>query len=492
MSFLTLEFAVFFLCAAAIYYLLPAKIKNYWLLAVSAVFYWTWSPVFLAVLAGIGLLTFLMGLGLEKHRDDTVGKRRLLLVCGLCLSLILLVIIKYGDFALRLSQRAASLIGWNFGIPGIRIAQPLGISFFSLQAAGYLIDVYRGKRKAARNPAEYLLFLMFFPTIVSGPVERSTNLLEQIERKDVHLDTFRIRHGLLTVLYGAFLKMIIADRLNLFVNGVFDNYQSCGGSVTALAVVAFGLQLYCDFRGISAIAVGMGEVLGFSLIDNFRTPYLSRSSGEFWRNWHVSLSSWFRDYLYIPLGGNRKGKARKYLNTLIVFTVSGLWHGAGTHYVFWGLLNGLYIVIGELFKPIRVKITKLCGIDPQNAGNRFLQTVFTFLLINLAWLFFRAPSLTIALDMLKTVFTKPDFWELWTQFGGVGLSVPDAGVLFVSMVILLAVSLSEKRGTDWRTKLLGQGFAFRLIIYTLCVMAVLIFGVYGPGFNAASFIYADF
>lgn len=494
MSYQSAEFMLFFLIVATLFYILPGRIKKYWLLIASWGFYLTFTLSFSFYLLGITLFSWVMGLWIQRVRTASTAQRRLVLAFGIVGTFAVLAVIKYGNFVL--TNLGVVLTGLNVdcNMPVLDIVQPLGLSFFSFQAVGYLMDVYRGKRDAQRNPVNYALFLSFFPIIMSGPIERSTNLLRQIdEMETIRLDTTKVRHGLLTMLYGCFLKMVIADRLNILVGTVFKDYAQYGGCVIAVAVVAFGIQLYCDFAGISTIALGAGEVLGFSLIDNFNFPYFSQSIGEFWRRWHISLSSWFRDYLYIPLGGNRKGNLRKHLNTMIVFLVSGIWHGSGWHFIAWGALNGGYLVLGSVLKPVRKKITTLCHINPDNAGNRFFKIAFTFGIVNFAWLFFRAASLSEAYQMLKRSFTQLNPWELVNgTLLKLGLDSAEWGVLVAALLILLVVSIFGYRGVDWRSKLMEQGFAFRCVIYVLCVAALILFGMYGPSFNAASFIYVDF
>ena len=402
-----------------------------------------------------------------------------------------LVVVKYGGFVTDNLNAVFGMLPFAAAISMPKILQPVGLSFFTFAAAGYLVDVYRGKRTAERDVVSFSVFLSFFSTIMSGPIERSTNFLRQIDEcHEYPLNTYNIRHGLLTMLYGYFLKTVLADRLSGFVASVFDGYESLGGVVILLSVLAFGIQLYCDFAGISSIALGAGEVLGFSLIQNFETPYFSLSVSEFWRRWHISLSSWFRDYLYIPLGGNRKGRLRKYVNIMVVFLVSGVWHGAGWHYIIWGGLNGAYQVVGDLLKPARKRLADILHI---NADNRFLRGAITFFLVNFTWLFFRAPSLTTALLMIRRGFSNLWMWQL---FDGtlleLGLDFPDILVLALSLIVMVAASISQYKQKDWKKSLMEQGFAFRALIYITCILAVLIFGIYGSAYNASSFIHVDF
>ncbi len=494
MQFQSMIFLIFFFVLCIVYYAVPGKLKKYWLLLVSWVFYLSLSFEFPFYLLAVTLFSYVMGIAIERMSHNSHRKRNLFLAFALVGTFSALAVIKYGGFFTENAARFLEILQVDPPFSKLQLVQPIGLSFFSFQAAGYLIDVYRGKRTAEKNIISYALFLSFFPIIMSGPIERSTNFLAQIdESAKIRIDTNKIRHGLLEMLYGYFLKIMVADRLNIFVNTVFSDHQAYGGVVLTLAVIAFGIQLYCDFAGISTIALGAGEVLGFSLIRNFETPYFSLSVGEFWRRWHISLSTWFRDYLYIPLGGNRKGVARKYLNLMIVFLVSGLWHGAGWSFIVWGGLHGLYQIIGGLLKPVRLKIISAFHIDPDLPGNRFLKMAFNFALINFAWLFFRAESLT---QSLQIIWQSVSMWNPWELFDGtlltLGLDWPDMMVLLLSLIILLIMSVCQYKNIDWKTNLMNQGFVFRAIVYVACITALVVFGIYGSSYSASSFIYVDF
>ena len=494
MQFQSFFFLLFFFLTCIIYYVIPGRVRRYWLLAVSWMFYLSLSPTYLPYLIGLILVAYLSGIVLERCSACPQTKRKWLLAGLLVVVFSALAIVKYGNFVVNNLNLILQRLPFAAAISMPKLIQPVGLSFFTFAAAGYLVDVYRGKRSAEKNIVSFAVFLSFFPTIMSGPIERSTNFLRQLDEcPNFVLNTDHVRHGLLTMLYGYFLKTMIADRLSGFVAAVFDGYQSLGGAVILLGVLAFGIQLYCDFAGISSIAQGAGEVMGFSLIQNFETPYFSMSVAEFWRRWHISLSSWFRDYLYIPLGGNRKGRLRKYINLMIVFLVSGVWHGAGWNYIAWGGLNGAYQVAGDLLKPMRQRITALLHIDVNNAGNRFLRMTFTFLLINFSWLFFRAPSFTVALQMLCHGGTNLKIWQLFDgTLLNLSLDFPDIIVLLLSLVAMVCASVSQYKQRDWKKSLMEQGFAFRAVVYIVCILVVLVFGIYGSAYSASSFIYVDF
>lgn len=249
-------------------------------------------------------------------------------------------------------------------LPSVDILLPVGISFYTFQALGYTIDVYRGDTCAEKNFFQYALFVSFFPQLVAGPIERSSHLLQQLATPH-KFNSEEAKSGLLLMLWGFFLKIVLADRIAIFVDWVYGDYHTFGGWYLIVATALFAIQIYCDFAGYSIIAMGAAQILGIRLMENFQSPYLAVSVADFWRRWHISLTSWFRDYLYIPLGGSRCSKWRKYMNKMIVFLVSGLWHGAKISFVVWGGLNGLYQIIGEILQPLRDKLVKLFLLKPQ-------------------------------------------------------------------------------------------------------------------------------
>lgn len=273
------------------------------------------------------------------------------------------------------------------------ILLPVGISFYLFMSMGYVVDVYRGTIPAEKNLIPYALFVSFFLTILSGPIERAGNMLVQFKTdflKNIMFDAVRIRDGFVRMLWGYFMKLVLADRIAILVDQVYASPEKYGGAIVAAASILYTLQIYCDFAGYSNIAIGVAQTLGIKVMDNFRSPYLADSISDFWRRWHISLSSWFRDYVYIPLGGNRKGKIRKYLNIMIVFLLSGLWHGAGWTFVLWGGLHGLYQVVGALLKPVKKKLTALLGVENNSISIRLVKIGATFFLVNSAWILFRA------------------------------------------------------------------------------------------------------
>ncbi len=476
MSFLSPQFFCFFPAVALVYFLLPQRFRNLWLLLASWFFYLCAKPVYLLFLLFAILASYLFGLVLERRRS-----RGALAVCLLIL-FSLLFIFKYLNFALSLVARGPTAVGLSWSAPALELLLPAGISFYLFEAAGYVIDVYRGRVKAERDFLLYALFLSFFPQLLSGPIARAGELLPQF-RQPHGFDYDALRRGLVRFLWGAFKKLVIADRLAVLVDTVYAAPDGFGALQLLGAVLAYSFQIYCDFSAYSDMAVGCGEAMGFSLMENFRAPYFSRSIAEFWRRWHISLSSWFRDYLYIPLGGSRRGTGRKYLNILIVFAVSGLWHGAGLTFLAWGLLNGLYQLLGGLTAPARRKLRSALRLKEDGGLTVLWQVAVTFLLTTVAWVFFRAGSFSQALSVLGGICRGP----LWV-YTSVGLDLPELLVAGGAVVLLFLVELASTR-MELGEAYLAKARPVRWMILLTLLLACLIFGSYGAGYNAQSFIY---
>lgn len=419
-------------------------------------------------------------------------KRRRIVFLSFFLNLAILFFFKYFNFACITFVKLGEFLGVPIRLPAFEVILPVGISFYIFQALSYTMDVYRGEIPAEKNFLKYALFVSFFPQLVAGPIERSKNLLSQISERHTFL-WVRVKSGLLLMLFGYFQKVVIADRLAILVNQIYNHYQAYEGFEIALATVFFAFQIYFDFASYSNIAVGASRVLGFRLMENFNTPYFSLSVSEFWRRWHISLSTWFRDYLYIPLGGNRKGKLRKYLNLMIVFLISGLWHGASWHYVAWGGLNGFFQVVEDWTKPLRDSVFRRFGVNRKCFSHKLLSGVFTFVLVDFAWLFFRSDGLITGLRMLRRMFLR---FNPWIFFDGtlytLGLEQKDFTVLAVSFAIILFFSICRYRGFHVGPALARQGLWFRWTFYFFAIFFVLIFGVYGPDTNESVFIYFQF
>lgn len=501
MLFNTVEYILFLLIIVLIYYLVPKKMRYIWLLGASYYFYMQWNPIYLSLLFLCTLITYIGGLILERMKSGETNqeknRRRKSLCLFLCVSanLGILAFFKYISFGISLLNRALACISVSPVPWKPDIILPIGISFYTLQALGYLIDVYRGDIYAEKNLIRYALFVSFFPQLVAGPIERSKNLLVQLQ--EFHqFDYENLRKGLTYVLYGLFLKMVIADRAAILVDTVYGNSFDYPGFYIVIATVFFAIQIYCDFYGYSTIARGSALLMGIKLMDNFRAPYFSKSVREFWRRWHISLSEWFRDYLYIPLGGGRRGMVRKERNRLFVFGVSGLWHGASLAFLFWGLLNGLYQIIEDIADQFRQKFKPLIGMKMQTAtrfSKKLLQTILTFCLVTFAWLFFRSGGLEESLEILKNIFSRFNWIVLFDgSLYELGVARNEMYVLFMSIFVLFVIDYHKYQGKDVAEAFLRQGWWFRVSAMMTIIFTILLYGCYGELYDIQQFIYFQF
>lgn len=400
MLFNSAHFGIFFPIVVTIYFLMPYRFRWAWLLFGSLYFYFSFIPIYTFLIIGSILFNYILGIKIE---DAPPKNKKRLLILGLIGNLSVLAFFKYLNFLNTNLQALAELISWNYSIESFSIILPIGISFFTFQAIGYIVEVYRGNQAAERHLGILAVFITFFPQLVAGPIERSQNLLPQFREKhtpDPHL----ISNGLFLMLWGFFKKMVIADRLSSIVSHVYSNPESFNGISIVIATIFFAFQIYCDFSGYSDIAIGAAQTMGFRLMDNFNRPYFSKSISEFWSRWHISLSSWFRDYVYIPMGGNRKGKNRWTLNIFITFALSGLWHGAAWTFVFWGILNCVYLILSKPTARIRTHLAHVLGLDQSPTVLKLSQVASTFILICFSWIFFRANSFADAMTLCKGLF----------------------------------------------------------------------------------------
>lgn len=501
MLFNSFRFFIFFPIVTVIYFIVPKKVRYLWLLAASYYFYMSWNAKYVVLIAFSTAVTWLSGILLGKcsEAETAVKVKKWIVAVSFFVNLSILAFFKYFDFMLGNVNAVLRNVGIGPLTRSFDLLLPVGISFYTFQALGYTIDVYRKEIEPEKNILRYALFVSFFPQLVAGPIERSKNLLIQIAQID-HIPTGqllrydRIASGLRIMLWGYFMKMVIADRLAIIVNTVFDAWFFYGTVELVLAAAAFSIQIYCDFAGYSTIAVGAAKVMGFSLTDNFDTPYFSGSIQEFWRRWHISLSTWFKDYLYIPLGGNRCGRLRRHWNILVTFLVSGLWHGASWHFVVWGGMHGVFQIVAAETRPYRDLLYERTHTKCTSFSFRFGQVAATFVLTTFAWIFFRARSLTQACGYIGRIFTKPD-WHVLTDGSlcQLGLDRVEANVLLVSLWVLFAAGLVKYRKKETPDLFLDRQCAwFRWAAVAGMFAFIFLFGVYGPGFDAGQFIYFQF
>ena len=482
MLFNSMAYVAFFPIVTIIYYILPQKVRYIWLLIASYYFYMSWEAKYGILLFFTTFVTYIAGMII--HRVSDKKRKKIVLSISIVINLALLVYFKYINFLLVNINGVLSKIGKNKGIDYLNVILPVGISFFIFQAIGYVIDVYRNDIEPERNILRYALFVSFFPQLVAGPIERSKNLLHQLKSPSP-LTGSRLREGLVMILYGIWMKVLIADNLATITNPIYGDYISYNGVMIALATMLFAIQIYCDFAGYTNIAIGSAKILGIDLMKNFAAPYCSLSVTEFWRRWHISLTSWFKDYLYIPLGGNRKGKIRKHINTFIVFLISGLWHGASWNYVVWGGLNGLIIIIESFLKGKNKYLSKV---------DRLVKMLITFVLFNVTLLFFRAPSLMQGIRMIMYSLQNVGLWKLFNEsiivnsFGSEQLM----WVMLLAIGILICIDCIEYKTGDSLSYLFQQKEIYRWILYLFMIFTLVVYGAYGDGYEQTKFIYFQF
>ncbi|TXN35969.1 MBOAT family protein [Flagellimonas hymeniacidonis] len=409
MLFNSADFAIFLPITFFFYWYVTHKnvaIQNVFLVVASYLFYGWWDPRFLTLIIFSSFVDYSIGLNLSKSGNPKV--RKALLFTSLLVNLGLLGFFKYYNFFVDSFVDAFSFFGREIGAQSLNIILPVGISFYTFQTLSYTIDVYKGKLKPTNNLIAFFAFVSFFPQLVAGPIERATNLLPQFFNKRTFSYTNAV-DGMRQILWGLFKKVVIADNCAKFVNIIFENYPEQSGSTLILGAFFFAFQIYGDFSGYSDIAIGVSRLFGFSLMQNFAFPYFSRDIAEFWRRWHISLSSWFRDYLYIPIGGSKGGKLNKVRNVFIIFIVSGFWHGANWTFIIWGFLNALYFIPIMLLNKNRINTDSVAEGKLFPSLKELFQMLFTFLLTLLAWIFFRAPSVTDAIRYIENIFSDSFF-----------------------------------------------------------------------------------
>lgn len=497
MQFNSFNFLCFFPVVLLVYFFIPKKARHVWLLLASYYFYMSWNASYALLIGFSTLATYLAGVFIDKENEgeNRVSKKKAILILCLVVNLAILFFFKYFDFAVDNINFVLGGFGKQIN-PKFDVLLPVGISFYTFQALGYIIDVYRADVKAEKNIIRYALFVSFFPQLVAGPIERSKNLLSELDGlKTKNLwDYKRITEGAMVMLWGFFMKMVIADRVSIFVDAVYEKYWMYGTVELALATIFFMFQIYCDFGGYSLIAIGSAKIMGVDLMENFRAPFFAVSIKDFWGRWHISLTSWFRDYVYFPLGGSRKGKVRKYINNLIVFLLSGLWHGAAWTYAIWGMLLGLFQIIGELLDPVKKWISDKTKVNKKALSHKLICIVFTFMLVCTASVFFRATNVKEAFEILGRIVTRPNFWVLFDEsLFSFGFGVKEFRVTIVALVILFLVDLvREIKNQKIEEFLSEQNLWFRWLVLIVLFVFCVVFGVYGMGYDAGQFIYFRF
>jgi alginate O-acetyltransferase complex protein AlgI len=484
MLFNSFTFLIFFPIVVTIYFVIPHRLRWAWLLASSCYFYMAFIPVYILILFFTIGIDYIAGILIENAEGR---RRRLWLVMSIFGNVGVLAVFKYFNFLNANARAIAEVFHWPYGVPALSVILPIGLSFHTFQAMSYTIEVYRGRQKTERNLGIYALYVMFFPQLVAGPIERPQNLLHQFyERHDFDYD--RVADGLRRMGWGLFMKVVIADRLSEYVNPVYNSPYSYEGLTLVVATIFFALQIYCDFAGYSHIAIGAAEVMGFKLMRNFNRPYLSRSISEFWSRWHISLSSWFRDFVYIPLGGNRVAKPRWYLNLFITFLLSGLWHGANWTFVLWGALNGFYLISSLATQNLRDAIASATGVMRHPRFHAVLRVFITFGLTCFAWIFFRAGSIHDAGHIITHMLIRPTPHQVLPD----GLRAEGITKLQVAFSALLIVGLMALEVLNTRfdiaRRFVAQPAWIRWPAYYALCMSIWLLGVS----SERAFIYFQF
>lgn len=480
MLFNSLHFLFFFVFITLLYFTIPKRTQWVLLLIASCYFYAAFIPAYLIILFIVILIDYVAGLWIERTTGST---RKTLLIASLLSNIGILAFFKYYNFFNDNLTAILSLTGTPNALPPLQvllpgIVLPIGLSFHTFQSMSYTIEVYRGNYPAERHLGIYSLYVLFYPQLVAGPIERPQNILPQLHGT-YSFDWARVRSGLMMMGWGMFKKVVIADRLALVVDPAYANVEAATGATLWLAVFFYAIQIYCDFSGYSDIAIGAGKVMGIKMMENFKTPYLSQSISEFWRRWHISLSTWFRDYVYIPLGGSRVSVSRAAINLLIVFGISGLWHGADWKFIIWGLLHGFYLVIGQLLSRQKPRVRETVSQEYKQNGSVFghrTNQLLTFALVMLTWVFFRAATTQDAVVVLQKVLTFTDASSLQTV-------LKPAELLFC--FLLIGSLLVEGRWVSFIRQIDNRAF---WLLMPLLVLACYFFGV----FTANQFIYFQF
>jgi D-alanyl-lipoteichoic acid acyltransferase DltB (MBOAT superfamily) len=491
MLFNSTHFVIFFPIVVLIYFATPQRFRWALLLFASYYFYMAWKPAYALLILTSTLIDYAAAQKISRSKSKTA--RRGWLMMSLLTNFGLLFSFKYYNFFSASVEWLSSLFPLPIALPRTDWLLPVGISFYTFQTVSYTIEVYRGKWKAEKHLGYFALYVSFFPQLVAGPIERPGNLLPQFKHKH-YFEYDRIVNGLKLIAWGMFKKVVIADRLAVVVDSVYNDPSSFAGPAFVLATICFAIQIYCDFSGYSDIAIGAARILGVKLMRNFDQPYLANSIPDFWRRWHISLSTWFRDYVYIPLGGNRLSVPRWRINLLIVFLISGLWHGANWTFVIWGGVHGILFVFHGLTKPLRQRIVISLRLDRMPRIHQTIRIVMTFLLVTFAWIFFRSNSLS---DAYYIVGHLTKGWSALLNYSEISnlthavLGIPGFKIGSVVMVswaaIIIAMFLVEHSEEPLRM-FRGWSSKVRWLVYWVLLLTILVFG----SFDQSAFIYFQF
>lgn len=471
MIFNSFNFIVLFPLLFLLYYAIPAKhgkMRNMFLLLVSYLLYLQFKPIYVLILLGVTLVTYYSALLIEKTNNP-----KKILTAGVLLALLPLAFFKYFNFINDSISDALSVIGLNYHLQGLNWEIPVGISFFTFQALGYLWDVYYKRQKAEHDFLTYALFISFFPSILSGPINKASLVIPQLKNLRPHFDYNKAVEGMKMLLWGLFMKVVVADRVCLFVDMVLPYYENYTGLTCFVASVLYTVQIYADFAGYSLMAIGVGKILGFELTENFRRPYFAVSVTDFWHRWHISLSTWLKDYVYIPMGGSRCSKLRNYWNIFVTFLVSGIWHGANWTFIIWGCMHGICQIIEKMLGQQKCEYGRF---------GKSVKIIITFLIVNFAWIFFRMPTIGDAVGVIGHIFdiNQPMTVEIGSRH--------IFAFIVMGTLILFIKDWFDEFAPSKLQLFNNKHVSVRWIAYVSVIIMILLTGV----FDAGQFIYANF
>ena len=488
MLFNSFSFFLFFPIVTVLYFAVAHRFRWQLLLGASCVFYMAFIPWYIAILAVTIVIDYVAGLWLARPGLSS-GHRKAVLVLSILSTCLVLFVFKYFNFFNFSAAALARFVGWNYPVGALNLILPIGLSFHTFQSLSYVVEVYRGHQQPERHFGIYALYVMFYPQLVAGPIERPQNLLHQFHAKH-EFDYQRVTNGLKLMAWGLFKKVVIADRWAVIVNQVYGHPQNYEGLPLIAATIAFAFQIYCDFSGYSDIAIGSAQVMGFRLMDNFNRPYFAKSIAEFWKRWHISLSTWFRDYLYIPLGGSRAKSWRWQFNLFVTFVVSGLWHGANWTYVVWGAINGVYILAAIWTRGLRQRLCMRLALERTPAIHKQMRILMTFALVCIAWVFFRAETIEdawyILTHLLQGLYAGGRFIGGWRLLD-MGLDIPELMVAVAATMGMFLVHAIQRHGSI-RHMLAERPAWLRWGVYYGLTLSIILFGMTGK----AEFIYFQF
>ena len=471
MIFNSFNFIVLFPLIFFLYYAISAKygkIRNVYLLFVSYLLYLQWKPIYALILGGVTVVTYVSAILVENTRHS-----KLIMTLGMFLTLLPLLLFKYFNFINDSIREILSVIGLDFHLQGLNWAIPVGISFFTFQALGYLWDVYYKRQVAEHDFLIYALFISFFPCILSGPINKAMQVIPQLKCLRPYFDYEKAVEGLKMLLWGMFMKVVVADRVSLYVDTVLSNYMYYTGTSCLVASFLYTIQIYADFAGYSLMAIGIGKVLGFELTENFRRPYFAVSVTDFWRRWHISLSTWLKDYVYIPMGGSRCSKLRNYWNIFMTFLISGIWHGANWTFIVWGCIHGICQIV-----------EKMLGLQKCGYGwlGKTIKISMTFLIVNFAWIFFRMPTLTGAFGVISRIFNPNLPFAIYIDL------IPNLPFTILGVCMLFLKDIRDEYMPTKFQLMNNRSLSIRWLSYIFIIVLIMITGVFG----ADQFIYANF